>query len=84
MMFGRRSFMKSLSAVGVAVVTPITTKEAFGTEIVLLKTSQHISQQTAENIRHWWLQAVKGTSLEHVKAVVIDGIEVELVRKTGP
>lgn len=81
-LFGRRGFLKSAAAVGVAVVTPITTTESLGTEIVLLKTDARVSAQAAARIRAWWLEASKGTSLEHVKAVVLDGVEVELVRKT--
>lgn len=84
-MFGRRGFLQALlGAPAVAVtVTEITTRESLGTEIVLLRTASHVDMETAARIREWWQQAVKGTSLEHVKAIVLDGVEVELVRRSN-
>lgn len=78
----RRDFMKSISAAGVVAVTPIKAHDSTDTEIVLMKSRGSISDATADRLTETWKLAVKGTSLEHAKVVVLcEGLEIELVRK---
>ncbi len=81
-MLGRRSFLESVAALGVATITPITVKEATGTEIVLLHSKDRLSSEECAHLRETWMKAVKGTSIEHARPIVMGtGIRVELIRK---
>ncbi len=80
----RRDALKALSLIAGATgftVTPVSTHEARGVELVLLKVKGVISNVAAEHLRHAWLAGVEGTALEHTRAIVLDDhIEAEFVR----
>jgi hypothetical protein len=83
----RRDALKALSSIAVAsglTVTPVTTLDVQGVELVLIKCPGLVSQETAARIRALWLEGMKGTALEHIRTVVLtDGLEVDFVRTTG-
>ena len=84
MSMDRREALKSLTALAGATgasVTPVTTREADGVEVVLLKVKGRCSHDTMERLRETWLQAVADTALAKTKVLVLDdGLEVEFVR----
>lgn len=83
----RRDALKALSAIAVAsglTVTPVTTLDVQGVELVLIKAKGLISGETAKRISQYWQQGVQGTALEHTRVVVLsDGLEVEFVLTKG-
>lgn len=80
----RRDALKSLaSLVGATglTVTPVTTLEAQGVELTILRCPGVMSQEQAERLTHYWTEAVKGTALENRKVIVLmEGLTVEFVR----
>lgn len=80
----RREALKSLTALAGATgltVSPVTTREAEGVALVLLKVNGRCSDETCKRLHADWLAAVEGTALAQTKALVIaDGLEVEFVR----
>jgi hypothetical protein len=62
-------------------VTPVTTQEAQGVELVILKTPGPISDETVQRLNSTWATCVSGTSLAGVRTVVLtDGMQAEFVR----
>lgn len=82
----RRNALKALASLvgvaGIQQVTPIQVQDVQGVELTILKVKGHVSQETAKHLKSTWEEAVKGTSLEHTKALVIDeNTDVEFIRK---
>jgi hypothetical protein len=79
----RRDALKALTSVAGAAgltVTPVTTQEAQGVELVLLKPASPMSMNQMELLRQVWQDAVQGTALAETKALILDDVDVEFVR----
>ncbi len=80
----RRDALKALtllaSTTGLAV-TPVTTQELQGVELVLLRMKGRASCEAIGRLRASWLAAVTGTALETTRVIVFDEqVEAEFVR----
>lgn len=78
----RREALKSLAAAAGIAITPISTIEAEGAELIILRCSGKVSMAYREQLVAAWRQAVSGTALASVKAIVTDeSLNVEIVRR---
>lgn len=81
----RRDALKSLAAIPGLTVTPVTVKEADEAVLLVLKCQAPIKHSAAVYIKAHFEDVLKGTRLEGVKVVVLDGdIDLEIVRKRIP
>ena len=81
----RRDALKALAGVVGATgmtVTPVTTQDAHGVEVVLIKCKRGApSLDTIDRLRESWTAGVAGTALETTKVLVFDdSMDIELVR----
>lgn len=79
----RRDALKSLALVAGAAgltVTPVTTQDAQGVELVLLKTREMLDDEQVARLLSSWQACVAGTALETVRTLILDGVDVEVVR----
>jgi len=81
----RRDAFKSLAALAAMTgmsVTPVTTQDAQGVELVLLKLKKPMSMAGESRLHVYFQRAVEGTPLEGVKVLVYreDELDVEFVR----
>jgi hypothetical protein len=82
----RRNALKALASVVGATtgmtVTPVTTQDAHGVEVVLIKCKRGApSLETIERLRASWKAGVTGTALENTKVLVFDdSMDIELIR----
>jgi hypothetical protein len=62
-------------------VTPVTTTDMQGVELVLLKVPGRLRPKAAQQLDQAWRAAVKGTHLEHARTLILDqGTTVEFAR----
>jgi len=81
----RRDALKALASVVGATgmtVTPVTTQDAYGVEVVLIKCKRGApTLEIIERLRESWKAGVAGTALENTKVLVFDdSMDIELVR----
>lgn len=80
----RRDALKALTLLASSTgltMTPVTTVEASGIELVLLKPTRPLSQMQQAFLRDAWTEGIKGTALERTRMVVLDPhIDLEFVR----
>lgn len=78
----RREALKSLAAAANISITPVSTTDAEGVELIILRCHARLSRAYKEQLVHGWRQAVSGTVLETVKVIVTDeSIDVQIVRR---
>lgn len=82
----RREALTTLTALAAGTgltITPVTTRQADGVQLVVFKSVAHLSDHHVERIRDTWAAVTRGTALEGTKcAVLMPGLEMELVRVT--
>ena len=81
----RRDALKALASVVGATgmtVTPVTTQDAHGVEVVLIKLKRGApTVEVLERLRESWKVGVAGTALENTKVLVFDdSMDIELIR----
>lgn len=80
----RRESLKALASLTVATgmtLTPVTTQEVQGVELVLVKCPEAISDGQAKRLTEAWAACVAGTSLSKARVIVLDnGMSVEFFR----
>lgn len=81
----RREALATLSSLAGATgisVTPLSAREADDAALLVLKYQGYMSQATAERIKLAFEAVLKGTRLEAVPVVVIDGdVDIELITR---
>jgi hypothetical protein len=86
----RRDVLKSIGGItaltelGLAP-TYVTAQDTVGVDVVILKCPGPLSLEQIELFKDQWEAGMKGTVLEHVRAVVLtSGMSVELLRGRQP
>jgi hypothetical protein len=83
----RRDALKALTLLAGSTgltVTPVTTREAGGVELVVLKAKGRLSAAMQLHLRDSWTAGVQGTALEQTRAIIVDdALEIEFVRTRG-
>lgn len=80
----RREALQALTSVAATTgmsVTPVTTEEAKGVELVIVRVAEPVSQEWFARFTAYWADACKGTALESVRCLLVEkSIEIEFVR----
>ena len=83
MSVNRRDALKSLAALAGAMgisVTPVTTQEAAGVEMVILKSDRLLSLAQCAQIKALWTEACVGNLARAKVTVLHAGLTIEFVR----